>query len=52
MSEEIKEEIEALMSIYEDDMEGLLRSISFDVKILKLKLNLQCSKNPQIMLFL
>ena len=52
MSEEIKEEIEALMSIYEDDMEGLLTSISFDVKTLKFKLNLQCSKNPQIMLFL
>ena len=29
MSEEIKEEIEDLLSIYEDDMEGLFSAIIF-----------------------
>ena len=35
MSEEIKEEIEALLSIYEDDMEGLFSINIFHVKIVK-----------------
>ena len=50
MNEEVKEEIEALMSIYEDDMEGKTMSLKISTVFILLnsKLIFQFLKSPLI----
>ena len=52
MNEEVKEEIEALMSIYEDDMEGKTKSSNIStflyILLVKSKFNFQFLKSLPI----